>query len=305
LITGEIEMSQYHREVIKFLEGWGAGPSRPYYERNSQTGHPKIWFEWKGEKKYVTVATTPGDINVIHATIRQLKNMLGDPIISATKPKRSLQSMTDELNGNIQNGTPKASPVVEKIMADVFHKHINGETKMSIGQIALYKADIGDFQIRFYIPSNISEEAKLINERIKIRRTDKFMWEIYRSTDGRLFRGGEFSIREKELYEGFKIFGRSPAEYLVVDGVVLVQLIEESIAPVIERKASERRVQKTEETISSNKLVDLPAPNYLTKMEQLLKSLEEIESNTFYTLKKDSTTKEWVFSAPAIRLEKK
>lgn len=312
-------LSQYHRDIIRFLRSWGAG--HPRYVRNSQTEHPKIFFDWKGKEQFIHVSTTPSDQNSLKVTIREIKSILGNPLTKQPTSKRSLQQMTQDLQLLVTQGEEEImlNPLDSLSLNPLKELQLNGEdlesspkkeTRMSKGAIALYKNLTSQYpsqhtQLRFFIPEDILEESQFKNKRVMINRSSKYEWEIYLQEFGRVLKSHETCWMTPSLSEGLDFFGKSPADYVLIDNSICVQLHEKDIIPLnekISKTSTEGRQQINQQKQLTQ--IDTVFASFTSQIETVLKGIQSIESLSPFRLIKEETTGEWVFTSPVVRLQK-
>lgn len=194
---------------------------------------------------------------------QDIRRELGNPPENIRSyEKRKLEDMITQPTAQPFNGLVLAKPNIVTTTA---------KQPVSHGSVACYKNG-SNYSVRFCIPTDILTESKLVGNQYKIKSTSQYDWEIFAATKGKkLNQNGFASFIIKDNYTQF---GASSAEFICVDGTILVHLNKENI-----------------------KLPYIIDINYIKKV---LDQIRNIEKTTPYRLMKTKEEGKWTFSAPRI-----
>lgn len=307
-------MNEYHRTIVDFLRGHGARDVRVVPGGR----HPHVDFVFRDKAFNLAVhRDPPGYSDAAIIKVKELKVMLGEADIVAPREARRLDNMTPM-------PTMNAPPA-------------------SMGSIAMYGDNLGKLRLRFFPPEDaiaLLGRAAIITERMA-----RDTWLLSTGTGARpTFRtdGKKFQLdsgNAQELTRGYDTpFGVTPAEYVAVDGKVMVRLLTDQIRPVEVRRPNRTNpVRGAEPTISVTEVQgtavgrivsatlatganhgdreypdDLPTTANGTRWIEpkmpdpraILAAISKIEATTPYRLMKIKDGG-WAWQAPIIRLEDK
>lgn len=311
-------MIEYHRKIIDFIKKT-YGIRRTDIDYVSGSKHPRIEFNYGGMRRIVVLHHNEKHDDAFYGKRQEIIRYLGKPsTIIESKPKRSLDEMTAELQPQLFNPLPLSPPKSEEI-----------------GGVALYRQTATTKSLRFKIPETILK--KFTHRHFRIKSIGKYNWEIIPSIDGHMLNATNqvISINPAD-YGDLSIFGMSNAEYLYIDGTILVALNPTSIKlinPIYAERAklSRRAVgvpaaqqprpvkpqsaaQQPRPVVGPPPVEPQPRPiepqsaaapqptaHFTSEhMHQVLEQVREIERNTPYRLRRIDESGKLIFVAPRI-----
>jgi hypothetical protein len=308
----------YHSEVLSYLTTIYGVTDAEIIHRGS--AHPKLLFTWADKRCHVTLQRDQADNpNLVHMKCQDLRRLLGEPPVQLPTLKRSLDQMTAEL----QAKAPPTQPGLPFDPAPVFPPKLDGKIHAGVvmGYICRYKS-----RLKFQVPPKLAQQMK--GQALRIERMSHDSWRLLpfgpeskrQQPQIRLhFKVWEFEAHKPlALYEKLPLFGPSPAEYLLVNGELLVRLLTGQLKPLRTRRSAER-VKAAPPT--KEYAVDDPDPKSPynqpavpasvisdvtpAQMHAALAEIRRIEQLSLYRLvklagKTGEAGERWVFRAPLI-----
>lgn len=99
----------YRDEIIAFIKAHGGENVRLVHGGK----HDKLLFDHNGQRRWTTVAKTPGDFRAKQNQLSDLKRLLGPPLPPPEeKPKRRLDDMMNDITPRILPAPPEIHPPV-------------------------------------------------------------------------------------------------------------------------------------------------------------------------------------------------
>lgn len=306
-------MNEYHRTIVDFLRGHGARDVRLVPGGR----HPHVTFTFRDKGFNLAVhGNLPGHTDAAIIKVRELQKMLGEPDVAAPREPRRLDDMTPRANG-------LAPPVM-------------------MGNAAMYSGKGQKMRLRLFPPVDVVET--LGDGAIRVERMAHDTWLLSRGAGTKpAFRvdGKKHQLDAgyaEELTRGYPTpFGASPAEYVAVDGKVMVRLLVDRIKPVEVRRPKGSKIGKSgyplwmentaaeaiqvrdvepkmgasvatlaagadeQRTASGARWVEPTMPD----PRAVLAAISKIETATPYRLVRLKDSGAWAWQAPTIRLEDK
>lgn len=213
-------MNEYHRTIVDFLRGHGARDVRLVPGGR----HPHVEFLFRDKNFNLAVHNSPpGYSDAATIKVKELRAMLGDPDVAAPREARRLEDMTPRANGH-------AAPA-------------------AMGGVAMYKTPNGKLQLRMFPPRSAVD--LLDAGAVRVERMARDTWLLSpdpSATRPRFYQDGKTWILSvgvaEEMTRGFDApFGTTPAEYVEVDGKVMVRLLVDQIRPVAPRPKRAKRLK--------------------------------------------------------------
>lgn len=312
-------MNSYQRSIRDHLRDDYHVPEVHFFQGGN---HPRAEFTYASRSYTLTLHRAPGSrelgASTLKMKLRDIRRLLGDPPApaAATSPRKLENMMTIQ----------RAHETPRRAMP-------------SMGHVALYR-DAGKtgLRVRFYPPEEAV--AALGTRAVAVTRASPDSWQLTPDparTAPALRREGTKNLLDGgsalSLVEGFSDpFGVTPAEYLAIDGTVLVRLLTDQIKPVAElhnRKSAqdpapwlkrpevvtavaEARLDKEpgrmaqppelpQTTASGARWVEPPPPDPLA----VLRAIAEVEHAGTYALVRLAEGGGWAWkpTAPWIKLE--
>lgn len=236
-------MEEHVRDLYAFLREYGATGMH----LGSGGKHAKLCFTFKNEDyTYPINRRTPGSWRAVDNMIRDLKCMLGPPIVVPPKQPRTLESMMHELNGSTGVLTVKAVEEgvevprsIEEHIADMLGEptekpdiaysiqpklplpHMNMTARTWSIKLAAYRQPGYSSVVYMIFPVEVRD---LYPGDMKIERLDDENWKI--SSGGASRFSKYHGQRTKITYvdNGVEPFSSTPAEAVEVGGEILVFL---------------------------------------------------------------------------------
>lgn len=158
------------------------------------------------------------------------------------------------------------------------------------GTIALYQTSLKNrLMLQLKLPSSLNA----IGKKYRIEKTGPADWELTPSNEGlTVTKRGELYVYQEHAFHGHEPFGSSPADFFLIDGHVLVHLLEKK--PI----SFHHKVRPPATPNNPNKITT-PSNDILL---EALRTIVQIESTTPYRLTKAEETGRWGWSAPRIEL---
>lgn len=304
-------MNEYHRTIVNFLRGHGARD----VSLVAGGRHPHVEFLFRDKRFNLAVhGRPPGHSDAAIIKVKEIRSMLGDPDLPAPREARRLDDMTSRANGLATPG--------------------------SAGGAAMYGGVGQKLRLRFFPPGDVVD--LLGRSMVLVERMARDTWLLSAAPDDGAKRpvvradGRKWQIEAgyaEELTRGYDApFGVTPAEYVAVDGKVMVRLLTDQIRPVEVRKLrnpeghrapSDATTAETSPAAPENDLnpvrgaepkmgaTEVQGDEPRTRIRwtdptmpdprAVLAAISKVETSTPYRLTK-LTDGSWVFRAPTIRL---
>ncbi len=307
----------YHQQVLDFLtDTYGVTDAEITHHGGP---HPKLRFTYADKKIHATLQRDRADDPSLFNMKRQdLRRLLGTPpggdslLLPAAKPKRTLETMTTDLNTAAALKTAPSSAISSAMMIQSSPMEQSNPPipPVILGRFCCYKD-----RIKFIFPPQIAQTMK--GQALQVRRLVGCNWRIESHPDKNrkvpqvnLHKvNWEFEVTDPELRKGLPLLGPSPAEYMLDGNKVHVKLLLDQTQPL----ARQRREAVESITPASTKpaqpasaaFPDLTTGDVtLTQMHAALEELRRIERLSLYRLvklaAKDEGGERWAFRAPLI-----
>jgi hypothetical protein len=295
-------MNHYYRKVLSFLDQYGITDA----VISNGANHPKLKFSYHGTKHSLTLqgSKSAHETNILAMKKQDIRRLIGNHSDQLpSHEKRKLEDMMPEPFNNIP-GLNNIKPIIQL------------DKSASIGRVACYyNSKTNTYNLRFAIPPNILVESGLLSNPYQIKITSEYDYEICKGRNGKRIKDdGRVSI---QLKGNITAFGASKAEFVCVDGVILVHLPKENRVEISPEKSELMKLVNHERKPKELKIIQviepvtqiIPEKQSLTVLQPLINAtyikkildqVKEIEKSTSYRILRTKDSDNLVFIAPRI-----